>query len=191
MDDSQGALGHRSRKLIYNFISTRPGSSFKVIKNFFEMNKSTLSYHLKYLERNKKISSKPEGKHRCYYCTNNIQLGSHVIDTGEHANLTATQHTLVKLIQNNKGITNKELIGRTKLNRKNLHYNIKKLREKKLIWAVKSSGILGYEYVTEEKLRHEMATTLISKLLSNEIDEETYHKIKNKLVTMNLEDVLK
>jgi predicted transcriptional regulator len=98
---------------------------------------------------------------------------------------------LVKLIQNNKGITNKELIARTKLNRKNLHYNIKKLREKKLIWAVKTSGILGYEYVTKEKLQHEMATTLISKLLSNEIDEETFLKIKSKLDGMNIEELMK
>jgi predicted transcriptional regulator len=191
MNDSEGALDHRSRKLIYNFISTHPGSSFKIIKNFFDLNKSTLSYHLNYLERNKNIRSKREGRSRCYYCTHHIEHSSHIIITGDQSDLNATQLLLVKLIQNNKGITNKELIARTKLNRKNLHYNIKKLREKKLIWAVKTSGILGYEYVTKEKLQHEMATTLISKLLSNEIDEETFLKIKSKLDGMNIEELMK
>jgi predicted transcriptional regulator len=186
MDDSQGALDHRSRKLIYNFISTHPGSSFKVIKDFFDMNKSTLSYHLKYLERNKKVISKREGRHRCYYCT---FIAAAKLD--KKSRLTPTQLNLVNIIQDNPGITNKELIVRTKLNRKNLHYNIKRLRELKRIWAVKRNGDLGYEYVTQEKLRHEMATTLISKLLTNEIDEETYHKIKAKLDSMNLEDLLK
>jgi len=186
MDDSQGALDHRSRKLIYNFISTHPGSSFKVIKNFFEMNKSTLSYHLNYLERNKKIISKREGRNRCYYC---VYATATKLD--KRSTLTPTQRKLVNTIQDNPGITNKELMIHIKINRKNLHYNIKKLRELKLIWAVKTRGVLGYEYVTEEKLRHEMATTLISKLLSNEIDEETYHKIKDKLQSMDLEELLK
>ncbi len=191
MNDSEGALGHRSRKLIYNFISTHPGSSFNIIKNFFDLNKSTLSYHLNYLERNKNISSKREGRRRCYYCTHHIEHSSHLFVNEEQAGLTVTQQNLVKIILDNKGITNKELISRTKLNRKNLYYNIKKLREKKLIWAVKSSGILGYEYVTKEKLQHEMAKTLISKLLSNEIDEETFLKIKRKLEKMDIEELMK
>jgi predicted transcriptional regulator len=186
MDDSQGALDHRSRKLIYNFISTHPGSSFKIIKNLFDMNKSTLSYHLNYLERNRKVISKREGRNRCYYCA--YEAASKL---GKRSNLTYTQRKLVNIIQDTPGITNKELMSRIKINRKNLHYNIKKLRELKLIWAVKRNGELGYEYVTEEKLRHEMATTLISKLLSNEIDEKTYHKIKTKLDLMNLEELLK
>jgi predicted transcriptional regulator len=157
-----------------------------MIKTFFEINKSTLSYHLNFLEKNKKVISKREGRNRCYYCA---YAAATKLD--ERSSLTATQQKLVNIIQNTPGVTNKELMTRININRKNLHYNIKKLRELKLIWAVKTKGVLGYEYVTEEKLRHEMATNLISKLLSNEIDEGTYHKIKTKLETMNLEELLK
>jgi predicted transcriptional regulator len=94
------------------------------------------------------------------------------------------------LIQQKPGVGNKELINLTKLNRKNLSYNLKRLREQKLIWAVKNNGVLGYEFITKEKLHHEMATRLISKLLSDEIDEETYHKIKHKLDTVDINELM-
>ena len=50
-------LKHQTQKLIYNFISTHPGVSFSRIRNFFELNDSTLKYHLHYLEKNNRISS--------------------------------------------------------------------------------------------------------------------------------------
>jgi predicted transcriptional regulator len=191
MDDGGPALGHRSRKLIYNYISTNPGAPFENIKNFFDMNKSTLNYHLKYLERNREITSKLESGKRCYYCARKIEHKIHPILQEERSRLTETQDQLLKIIQQNPGVTNKELITRTKLNRKNLSYNIIKLRDRKLIWAIKSGGILGYEIVTKEKLRHEMATRLIAKLLADEIDEEAFNRIKRKLETMNIEELMK
>jgi len=191
MHDGEGALGHKSRKLIYNFISTNPGASFESIKKFFDMNKSTLNYHLKYLERTKEIDTKREGGRRCYYCAHKIAHTAHPFAKEKQSGLTDRQQQLIKIIQDNPGVSNKELITRTKLNRKNLSYNIKKLRERKLIWAVKSDGILGYEYVTKEKLQHEMVTRLISKLLANEIDEETYHKLKKKLEKLDLDEIMK
>lgn len=191
MPDGEGALGHRSRKLIFNFISTNPGASFETIKKFFDMNKSTLNYHLKYLERNKQISSKLEGKCRCYYCELKKKHFIHPYLREKQPTLTKTQQQLITIIQNNPGVSNKDLIAKIKINRKNLSYNIKKLREQKLIWAVQNDGVLGYEYVTNEKLRHEMVARLISKLLADEIDEETYHKLKKKLETIDIDELMK
>ena len=191
MDKGGAALEHKSRKLIYNYISTNPGSTFETIKKFFDMNKSTLTYHLKYLIRHGKVTSKLEDGQRCYYCAYKIKHRIHSFITEKQAHLTEVQEQLVTIIQNQPGVTNKELMLKTKLNRKNLSYNIKKLRDKKLIWSVKTDGILGYEYITKEKLRHEMVTRLISRLLAEEIDESTYHKIKNKLDTVDLDELMK
>jgi len=185
------ALNHKSRKLIYNFISNNPGTAFENIKRFLDMNKSTLNYHLKYLERSDQVTSKIEDGQRCYFCAYTMNHEIQPILKMTQTNLTEIQRQLLILIQQKPGVTNKELIFQTKLNRKSLGYNIKRLREQKLIWATKEDGTLGYEYITKDKLRHEMATRLISKLLSDEIDEQTYHKIKGKLETLNLDELMK
>ena len=191
MNNNGETLTHKSRRLIYNFISNNPGVSFENIKRFFDMNKSTLNYHLKYLERNTKVISKLEDGQRCYYCAYKVSQMIKPIQTRTPANLTQIQEKLLLLIQQKPGVTNKELINQTRINRKNLSYNIKKLRDQRLIWAVNNDGILGYEFITKEKLQHEMATRLISKLLAEEIDEQTYHKIKEKLETVDLNELMK
>ncbi len=191
MNNNGETLTHKSRRLIYLFISNNPGVTFEKIKRFFDMNKSTLNYHLKYLERNNKIISKLVDGQRCYYCAYMVSNQIMSIQTSSPTNLTQIQERLLVLIQQKPGVSNKELMIQTKINRKNLSYNIKKLRDQKLIWAVKNDGLLGYEFITKEKLQHEMATRLIAKLLSDEIDEETYHKIKTKLDEVNIEELMR
>jgi predicted transcriptional regulator len=190
MNNNGETLTHKSRRLIYNFISNNPGIAFENIKRFFDMNKSTLNYHLKYIERNNKVTSKLEDGQRCYYCAYKVSHKILPLQTRTPTNLTQIQERLLTLIQQKPGVSNKELITQTKINRKNLSYNIKKLRDQKLIWAVKNDGVLGYEFITKEKLQREMATRLISKLLAEEIDEEAYHRIKDKLETVDLNELM-
>ena len=63
----ESPIEHRSRRLIFRYISTNPGVSFGSIKRFFDMNTSTLKYHLHYLERKKRVSSTREGGKRCFF----------------------------------------------------------------------------------------------------------------------------
>jgi len=189
MSSGEEGFEHKTRKLIYNYISAHPGSSFGVIRNFLDLNDSTLKYHLIYLERANQISSKREGKRRCYFCKGSqfvSQVGPIVFDPNL---LTENQRRILTGIQAKPGITKKELIEQTKLNRKTVSYNLDKLLEQKKIWKVNHSGEVGYEYITKEKLYYEMYNRLLLKLLSDEIDEATFLRIKKKLESLDVEDI--
>ena len=105
--------------------------------------------------------------------------------------LTSTQKRIINIIQQKPGISKKELHYLTKLKLKNLNYNIQKLSELKLIWTKQNNGLAGYEYITREKLRDQMLNRLVLKLVSDEIDEITFQKIKKKLETMDIDELMK
>ena len=189
MYDGQGVIKNKSRKLIYDFIKSHPGASFGSIKEFFDMKNSTLEYHLHYLEKGQKIISERKGRLRCYHCKYKVETNTSSL-TSDLINLTNIQKKLLDQIKNKPGITNKELILKNKLNRKKLSYNIKQLGNLNLIWMVKNNGgAIGYEYISRDKLRNEIYKQLITKLLSKELDEETYFKIKKKLEILDIDDI--
>jgi predicted transcriptional regulator len=191
--NNQGALEHRSRRLIFNFISSNPGASISAIKQFLGINESTLKYHLHYLEKNEKIYSQPQGRLTCYFCKHRT-VSEVYTEPGKRtavANLTKTQKQLIELIKSRPGLTQKELGKLTNINKKSISYNLKRLGELRLVWVVKKEGKLGYEYITKEKLRSEMLNELVNKLLANEIDEEKFKKIKKKLELMDIKELVR
>ncbi|UCH89097.1 MAG: winged helix-turn-helix transcriptional regulator [Thermoplasmata archaeon] len=189
MDDGEGGLAHKTRKQIYNYILTYPGASFGDIQKLFDLKTSTLTYHLTYLERSQKIYSRREGRRRLYYGSYGAAASEGPPPDPKINSLTEIQQGILNVIQNQPGITKDELISKTRLNQNVLNYNIDRLSDLKMIWVVKADGVMGYEYITKEKLRNEIFNRLVMKLIKDEIDEETYFKIKKKLEEMDLEEL--
>ena len=178
---SKSALENKTRKMVFNYISANPGTSFKTIKRVLDLEDSTLRYHLNYLERNDKILSKVDGKHRFYY-TNQITRSNFKPEiTFDIETLSKPQQRISTIIRRNPGITIRELIKITRLNKRDLQYHIKKLRELMIIWKVGYGRNTGYEFITKKKLRTELFRLLILKFLRNEIDKETYLFLREEL----------
>ena len=170
-------MEHRSRRMIYNYISAHPGVSFGSIKRIMELNSSTLRYHLEYLERAGSVMMEKEGGKRCYR-PNNGSSASFVSDVDTQS-LPKAQGELLEIINRNPGITKKQLVKRTRMEKKKVSYNLRRLKERRFIWYVRNTS--GYEAVTREKIKKEMLLILMDRYLKGEIDKDAFQRFKQEL----------
>lgn len=155
---------------IVNYLRIHPGASFKTIQTIFGLSDSTLRYYLRDLERNGLIKS-DENK-RVYY-----PLGPSKVRT-----LTKTQQQLLHFIRSYLGITQKELVVRTKINRLTIRHNINSLIEQDLVDVKKVGKEIHHYYITPEELERQKMMKLITKFLTDKIDEETYWQLRNEVI---------
>lgn len=184
MDKSETILENENRRLIYDHITANPGVSFMVLKTIFNLNESTLRYHLDYLEKNKKIIFGFESGKRNYY----PQLDQiNEVNRSENSNtfqtykLTDYQNRIISTIKMHPKINQKELAKRTGINRLTLHNNLKKLMALCMVRKVPNGNKIYYEYIDNKQLRVEILKQLLVKLINNEIDGETFLELKRKL----------
>lgn len=182
MSRNKGVSENYIRKLIHTHIVEYPGVSFSTLKKFYDLNDSTLRYHLNYLERAQRISSNLESGKLHYYPYNSMSPGSNPSNTNLQIHeLTSHQEHILNVIKHNPGINQTELIAKTNLKRHILSYNISQLIDKCLVRKTKHEKNVCYEYIPDELLQHEMLKVLAIKFLNNEIDEQTYLRLRSKL----------
>lgn len=168
---------NETRDILDRYILEHPGVSFSHIKKFFSLNRGTLRYHLDYLLGEERVRSVRKGQQNCYYSN---QRGALDPITGS-TELNGKQLRLLRAIKENPGISRKELLDLTKQSREEVNYNLRRLKEKKVIWKIADGGDPCYEYITKEQLAAEMMAIILEKFLDDEIDRETFILLKRKL----------
>lgn len=175
--EGEGYKDHRTRKLLYEYISENPGSTFKVLKSAFKLTDGTLRYHLGYLQRRRRIVQEKKGREKCYFC----YLKKRFPFTDPNLNLTGKQEFLLDLISKHPIIGYKELKQRSGMDKPVFSYNLKKLKKLKLVWRVNRNGKTGYEIVTQERLADEMFLILVNKYLDGDMEKDEMIDILEKL----------
>ncbi len=182
MSQDEVALENQIRKTLYNHIEEYPGVSFSTLEKVYNLNHSTLRYHLKYLEHAERITSKLEnGKLHYYICKSKELFSNPMNNNVKTQNLTPHQENILNAIKQYPGINQTELISKTSLKRHILTYNLSKLIKRGIVRKINHEKNVCYEYIPNELLHYEMLKILAIKLLNKEIDEQTYLKLRSRL----------
>ncbi len=167
--------------MIYSHISVYPGVSFTIIKNLFNLTDSTLRYHLNYLETKKEITSKIEGRNKCYYPVEQIILNTKTESSLGVYKLNINQERILDIIKRNPWISQKELVLKTGLKNFTVKYNLKKLINFGVVQKKENGRNSLYKFISGPELKQEILKRLVLKLLDHELDEHTFLKLKRKL----------
>jgi predicted transcriptional regulator len=155
------------RPKITSYIQLHPGSSFNDIQTIFDLPESTLRYHLGYLEKKGQVYS--DSKKRIYYPT----------EHKENKSISKTQMILINSIKKHPGITQKELVAKTKVNRLTIRKNINLLIEEERVTITRIGNEVHHFFIYPEDLERIKTLSLITKLVQDKIDEDTYWELRS------------
>ena len=104
----------------------------------------TLSHHLYMLEKMSMIKSRQEGiRHRAFFIT------STQYPEEDQLRFTTLQSDIIKLVKENNGISEKEIISKLGEKQQTISYNIKMLQRKNII-KLEKKGRETYCYANEQ-----------------------------------------
>lgn len=138
-----------TRQMIYQYISTHPGTYLREIVNVLGMSIGSVEYHLNYLKDRNIVTCISEGKEKRYYLTN--------IDA-KHKRLLAIlgNDTRIKIVlfilQNNNLATHKEILTELKLKPSTLSFHLKKLIKKNILSLKPYGENKGYSVNTPSEI---------------------------------------
>lgn len=110
-------LDHFIRGQIYGYILANPGEHYNAIREALGLTNGSLAHHLRTLERERFVKSKKFGIYRRFY-----PMQMHIPEDGFHVN--EIQNTIIGLIEENPGISQKEIAGFVNLTPPTINYHV-------------------------------------------------------------------
>ncbi|MGA1847920.1 MAG: winged helix-turn-helix transcriptional regulator, partial [Thermoplasmatota archaeon] len=119
-------LNNRLRKRIYVYVQNHPGEHFRSILTHLNLTNGTLAHHLYTLEKENLIRSQRDGLYRRFY------PAGYQIDPNQ-VSLTSIQKRIMEKVNEEPGLSQKDISEKLELSNSTVNYNIKSLKEKELI----------------------------------------------------------
>lgn len=167
---SRADRADKTRRMLENYIFSHQGATISVIKKIFQIPISSLRYHLDVLERKGIITHKLIKNTKRYY------------GVGSDKVLSDDQKRLIYLMKIRPGITQKELIKKTRLKRHVVKYNLKKLDEMDIIHIDQKGTKKCYYFMSTSDFKfNKEHLSLIAKYLNKEIDLKTYTALRTEI----------
>lgn len=140
MSFNENTLELKNRRKIFSFIRKNPGIYLRKLSRKLDIPKTTLIYHLDYLEKRRYIEKKTDGKYTRYYITQNVGTIEkkllHLFRQEVTRNII-----LLLLLQNSPP---KRIISKLKHNPRTINSNLKKLIDMEIVTRVKVYNQIQY-----------------------------------------------
>ena len=167
-------------KILGYLTAAGDGAHYSDIKKGLGLENGSASYHLDRLEKEGLIISRRQGIYKIFYLK--AQKASGV------KKMSHTGDSLVELIKERPGITQKEICKETGLKQTTVSYNLTKMVRNGEIESTDENGIIYYypraelssSPRTDELTNDERLKILEDRFLKGEISEETYKDLKKK-----------
>jgi len=124
-------LDHFVRGQIFGYIQANPGEHYNAIKDALGLTNGSLAHHVRTLEREQFVKSRRFGLYRRFYPMHYRIPDQEVFQPNE------VQRTILDVIRQSPGITQKEIATRLSLTPPTVNYHIAVLSERNLIQVVR------------------------------------------------------
>lgn len=171
-----------TRSRLMDRVSSKPGISLPELLRYFPLKEGTLRYHLNMLEKNKKIHSKMHRGRRCYYT--GAKQFHRTGQTQDEAigHLSDVQKSILLAVEEMSDLTQKELVRALGKNRFVVSYNLGQLKDLGLVRVRRDGRSVHYRRSYPDDIKKDILRALAADLLRGRMDEETYRKLRDRVM---------